>query len=433
MNMVKFSITCIVAAFMGTIFGASALAQSSDSQLQNVEQNLQQQRKQSEDLNQKAASLEKELSKLNGKLVASARAVQSHEIAVINLEDQLVILRFEEAEKVKLLAEQRVQFSKVLMALERMARFPPEALIAQPGEPSDTVRSAILLRSVVPEIERRAESLRQQIEGLAVAREHLKLQKIALSAQSEMLGLESKQLAILLGQKKKLKTQTDTQSAAAAKKVRKLASEAANLRDLVAKLTAQRKAREKAEKEKKIAIAAAAAAEALAQSATSLEAAPQKPSLDSQQTEVASLDLGMLSGVPISTRQGQLPFPVVGKIISKYGQSNENGVTERGLKLKTRSAAQVIAPYEGHIAFVGEFRGYGQLLIIEHSEGYHTLLAGMSRIDSVMGQTVLIGEPVGIMNSNSGAKPILYVEFRRAGKPINPLPWLVAQNSKANG
>jgi septal ring factor EnvC (AmiA/AmiB activator) len=277
------------------------------------------------------------------------------------------------------------------------------------------VRSAILLRAVVPEIERRAETLRQQIEGVVRSRERLKAQRTALTSEADMLERENRRLKVLLVRKKQLKAQTDIESKQVAAHAAKLAKEAKNLRDLMARLSDEQRAREKAQAE------------------TSMAVAPPKPELDSRETVTASLSDGMLSGVPISDRQGKLSFPVVGKIVSRYGQANENGVTERGIKLVTLPSAQVVAPYEGLVAFVGEFRGYGQLLIIEHSEGYHTLLAGMARIDSVMGQNVLTGEPVGVMDTSSGKKPVLYIEFRRKGRPVNPLPWLISDGYNAQG
>ena len=85
------------------------------------------------------------------------------------------------------------------------------------------------------------------------------------------------------------------------------------------------------------------------------------------------------------------------------------------------------------MVFAGAFKGYGQLLIIEHGEGYHSLLAGLSRIDNTIGQQVLSGEPAGIMGNPKKGPPILYVELRRNGQPINPLPWLAARKSKVNG
>jgi septal ring factor EnvC (AmiA/AmiB activator) len=92
-----------------------------------------------------------------------------------------------------------------------------------------------------------------------------------------------------------------------------------------------------------------------------------------------------------------------------------------------------VAPYDGQVAFSGPFRGYGQILIIDHGEGYHTLLVGLSRIDGGEGQKVVAGEPVGLMGNSDSGRPALYVELRRNGRPINPLPWLTARNDKAGG
>ncbi|MCK5167881.1 MAG: peptidoglycan DD-metalloendopeptidase family protein, partial [Rhodospirillaceae bacterium] len=94
--------------------------------------------------------------------------------------------------------------------------------------------------------------------------------------------------------------------------------------------------------------------------------------------------------------------------------------------------AQVISPFDGKVVFSGPFRGYGQLLIIDHGEGYHSLLAGLGRIDAILGNPVLAGEPVAVMNK-TGEQPGLYVEFRRDNKPVNPLPWLVQRKGKNQG
>ena len=393
----------------------------SGGKLDDIEKALHQERQQSEELQKKSETLRRDLADLAHKLVTAAKAVQEYERNILDIEEQIAEMRVEEADKAAKLVAQREQFARVLMSLERLARFPPEAMIAQPTSPSDTVRSAILLRSVVPEIERRAERLRQQIESLAMSRERLNEQQMSLQHNKEALAAQSQTLGGLLARNKLLKKETDAEYKQATHRVEKLARDAENLRDLIARLQEEKQAREaEAARHKAESGEIEPSSAEISQAAILVPPPPPPPS-------------GSLSGVPISTRQGQLPFPAVGSIVARYGENNENGITRRGIEIATRPAAQVVAPYEGQIVFVGEFRGYGQLLIIEHSEGYHTLLAGMARIDSVMGQWVLVGEPVGIMEPATGSKPVLYVELRRDGRPINPLPWLASRGTNTQG
>jgi len=105
----------------------------------------------------------------------------------------------------------------------------------------------------------------------------------------------------------------------------------------------------------------------------------------------------------------------------------------RGITIETRVGAQVVAPYDGKIAYAGTFRQYGRILIIDHGERYHTLLAGLDRIDAVVGQWVLAGEPLATMGDQQSGNPELYFELRRTGQPINPLPWLASTDDKVRG
>ena len=120
--------------------------------------------------------------------------------------------------------------------------------------------------------------------------------------------------------------------------------------------------------------------------------------------------------------KGNIPYPVKGNIIKKYGDATDSGLSAKGITIGTRPYAQVISPYDGTVLFESPFRGYGELLIIEHGDGYHTLLAGIGRLDTSVGQSLLAGEPVGIMVADSN--PSLYIEIRKNGQPVNPATWL---------
>jgi len=127
-----------------------------------------------------------------------------------------------------------------------------------------------------------------------------------------------------------------------------------------------------------------------------------------------------------------LTLPVSGHIVRRYGEADEFGQTTRGVTLETRPGAQIVAPFDGRVMFAGPFRGYGQILIIEHGDGYHSLLAGLERIDGAVGQWLVAGEPVATMGTGE-PRPRLYLELRRNGQPINPLPFLATREDKGTG
>lgn len=101
----------------------------------------------------------------------------------------------------------------------------------------------------------------------------------------------------------------------------------------------------------------------------------------------------------------------------------------------------MLAPCDGWIVYAGEFRAYGQLLIINGGGGYHLLLAGLSQIDVQLGQFVLMGEPVGVMGAaiksppanTQDSGPILYIELRKDGRSIDPDPWWSEVSRKVQG
>ena len=103
-----------------------------------------------------------------------------------------------------------------------------------------------------------------------------------------------------------------------------------------------------------------------------------------------------------------------------------------GLTIRTRAEAQVTAPADGEIVFAGPFEGYGRLLILSPGEGYFVVIGGLGRLDAVEGQRVLAGEPLGTMaGSGAAGEALMYLELRRDGAPVDPLPWLAP--AEANG
>ena len=126
-------------------------------------------------------------------------------------------------------------------------------------------------------------------------------------------------------------------------------------------------------------------------------------------------------------------------VVCHRGALDRLGGSEKGLTIATRGGAQVTAPCDGWVVYAASFRNYGQVLILNAGGGYHVVLAGMERISVDVGQFVLTGEPVAIMGSGSQVaatlavgsnQPVLYVEFRKDGNPVDPSPWWAASEGE---
>ena len=410
----------LAAALAAQISAASvAFADDKPASLDKVQQEIKQGRAESERLKGEAQALETDLNNLQHRLVSAAKVVQDRELRVITLEAKIADLVRQEKEKLAQLSTNRSQLAGVLVALQKMVQFPPEALLAMPSSPDDLVRSAILLRAVVPEIDRRATRIRLDLQSLADTREKTADERLNLNSAAQDLDRQRAEIRQLMADRRRLLDKTLAEERRAAERVARLAAKAENLKDLMARLEEQREADERA----------AARAEAEAKSNAKEQAARDRAEAQRQASAAATVS----PSVSITSRRGRLPLPVIGDLIGRYGENLPTGLSRKGIDIAARGGAQVIATYDGKIAFAGKFRGYGQLLIIDHGDGYHTLLAGMARIDMAVGQQVSTGEPVGLMGSDGGDRPILYVELRRKGQPINPLPWLASRKDKVSG
>ncbi|KAF0119270.1 MAG: membrane-bound metallopeptidase [Rhodospirillaceae bacterium] len=437
--------------------------------LQSLERILKERQREHEKLRHEAESLAGELVAVKAHLVRSAAAVQEQEETLTRLEQQLTVLEEKRATLRETLNRRGEQKIKVLMALERLAWRPAEALLVQPTTPAGTVRSAILLRATVPQILASAAEIKAEIATLGTLHGEISTKRNHIARLTRERDTQHDRLRTLFERKVTLQHQTEDRSRDAVLHVNAVSQEAQDLRELIARLEEERQQRLAAEKRQeeerqaaerqrreekrkaeeeqkrrqrleeahKTADAHRRAVSRLdvQQTPPEKEISPPQPESKAEKAESAeettplTIDQKYLRS--FSEARGHMPMPARGQVTITYGQINDVGLTSKGITIRTRSSAQVVAPYDGIVVFSGPFRGYGRLLIIEHGEGYHTVLAGMTRIDTEVGQRLLTGEPVGIIE-NPG-EPILYVELRREGQPINPLPWLAARKGNTRG
>lgn len=383
--------------------------------LADIERERRESEQRAAELAREAEKLEREAAETAKKLVAAAAEARAHEHAIAELEARLEDIAEERKSRSEGLAARRARLAQLLGALERIARHPPEALMAYARTPQDTLRAAMLLREAVPRIEREARQLRDELEALARLEEQAAARGEALARESKALAGKRQALARLVETKRGLARTTKAEEDKAQARARALAREAKDLRELLAGIERERRA-----------LAARKPPRPPARSTATAALPPAAKAARPAAPVVAA-------GMPISRAKGQLARPVVGRVAIAFGAQEEAGAA-KGVRFETAGNAQVVAPFGGEVVFAGPFRGYGPLLIIDHGEGYHSLLAGLGRIDAVVGQQLLAGEPVGVM-SGRGKGPIrLYMELRRGGRPVDPVPWLAAPpNSKVSG
>jgi septal ring factor EnvC (AmiA/AmiB activator) len=388
--------------------GGGALAdQDAEDKLRQVERELQRRRDHRKDLEREARRLKGDITSMRRSLIGAAATVQRFEDLVSSVEAQLTALSAEERRKSEDLASRRSELTETLGTLARLTRQPPEALIASPGSPLQSIRGSMVLSAVIPILRARADSLSAELASLHNLRTEIGAKRARLATANDDLRKERRALDRLLKRTGRRRAITLQESAKEKRRMARLAAEAKDLRTLMRNLEeeAQRQARLGGD-----------------------DGRLQPP-----------------TSSPFSAQRGRLPLPARGRIVLRYGQRNQVGLKSKGLTISTRPGAPVVAPYDGRIVYAGPFRSYGMLLIIRHGEGYHTLIAGMSRVDGIVGQWLLAGEPIGQMSEKGlgGGKntspgkgimsPTLYLELRHNSEPINPERWLAASDRKVSG
>jgi septal ring factor EnvC (AmiA/AmiB activator) len=454
-------------------------------ELEQAEKKLQSRRSELEgtelrgrELEKAVAGIEAERAQINARLQETAALVQRSEAKLTATESRLSQLEAQEKIVRVSLAERYQHIAGLLAALQRMGRNPPPVMITRREDALKMVRSAMLLATAFPEMHGQAIELKNKVEQLERVMADIRTESDRLKAETQRLNDMRVRLSSLLETKK----QSQAEREGELKNVRKAAAEISqsvgDLNDLIGKLDQEvRKSAEFAafekESDRQIASQPAEAAKPEPQQEAKTEAPPAgvPPAPEPKPTEVAALappptpgqpssivelapGASLVPGspgrikpaIPFQLAKGKLPVPAQGRRVLSFGEKTQYGGQSKGIVLETRHNAQVTSPCDGWIVYAGEFRSYGQLLIINAGGGYHVLVAGLSQIDVQPGQFVLAAEPVGTMSgaprtarvttqvsaqdSAPSNSPVLYVEFRKDGQPIDPDPWWVAGHQK---
>ncbi len=371
-------------------------------------------------LKAEVAAIGQDRSKLNAQLIDVAAQVRAVETRIGEAEARLRPLDEREKQIRSSLDSRRSEVVEVLAALQRAGRRTPPALLVRPEDALQSLRTAILLGSVVPELRARAQALAKDLAELVALRKAIGSERDRLSADRDKLGDDQTRLAALVDERQRKQSGVEKDLEAESARAITLSKQVDSLQGLISKM------------EQDVKSAAKAAAVASQQGTPST--ADGKPNLGGLKNPSR-----LSPAIAFASAKGLLALPVNGVKLRDFGGSDGAGGVEKGISLATRAGAQVTTPCDGWVVYAGPFRSYGQLLILNAGGGYHVLIAGMGRISVNIGQFVLTGEPVATMGTTSqvasilaanASQPVLYIEFRKDGTPIDPGPWWAANEGE---
>lgn len=362
--------------------GTQPLPAKKKEKLAELDQKVETEKKHQEELKQQATKLEEDMKGLKTNLIEATSNVQKQERSLQDIENKLDDLQKQKQEQETNLAKQRQSLADLILALERIRRLPPETLVARPDAPLQTAQAATVMGNILPEIDKRATKLKADLEALSQVENDLTQQKAEAEKSSQKLKSDTDKMNKLMSDRTKALEDTRKKVAAKSLEIASLTKEAKDFRDLIKKL--EKKNRE-------------------------IDRRTGNTSL----SEKSSRDTNDNAGPALGT--GKLP--VSGIIKTRYGEPDDIGASSKGLVFSSRPGAIVVSPLAGTVRYAGEFRNFGKIVLIEHKNKFHSLVAGLGKIDTFVGQRVDAGEPLGSLPSDTGR---LYYELRYQGDPVNP-------------
>jgi len=362
--------------------------------LADIEQDIQLSQQQMQDVAQEIEALKKDEKSLSEALVSSVAKSRQLDNRLRERGQRLASLLTQKTATQNLLHKRHEEVTSALAVLERMGLRPPPAILAHPRDAVRSLRSASLLKSVMVEGQARLRAVRSDLEKIERIESLINNEKAQIEADIQQAQIEKQRLYLLLDEKKNAQQLSKQQLTQLQEQADILAQKAQSLSELIETLEAE-------------------------------QVTPQED--EASKTALLPID------DHFAHQRGHLPLPVVGVKMQAFAQEKQDDF--HGELYETSQGVLVTTPVDAMVRYAGSFRSYGQLLILDVGENYHLVLAGMGQIHVQQGQLLLAGEPVGTMSTSqltneqevsAQAAPMLYVELRKDGTPIDPAPWWAA-------
>jgi septal ring factor EnvC (AmiA/AmiB activator) len=348
-------------------------------------------------LQQQAESATRDADRARQNAAALAAKIQASEAEIQAAQARIAIVARLQSVQAARLAERQQPIVRLTAALQMLARRPAALALVQPGSISDAVHMRMVLGSVLPVIRQRTAGLREELERSRQLR--MAAEQSAGSLRDSRARLATQQADLRKLETAKRLASRDFRSVASVEADRAVAlgERARDIVDLMGELEAAGAVRAR------------------------LETLPG-PSLRPYQPSAA----GAPAPEHVAAQAGPPPYrlPAIGALVTGLGEISDSGARSRGLTIATQPGAQVIAPTAGRVAFADHYRGYGDIVIIDHGQGWTSLITGMERLSVDVGAQVAQGDPLGV--TGAGA-PKVTVELRRNGRPVDIVPLIGAR------
>ncbi len=386
----RFAFICSV---IGTLSSGYALASPQDD-FAKTNQAIKEAKEKQLELAAENRKLETELNELQQKLVHSAAKVQDAESDLTGYEDKLHILDEQLSAKKSKLVERKKNLSTLVQAALRLSQTPQEAIILMPGKTHDTQMAADVLKMTADTIKQEMESIAVQMDELEKLKKKVSQNRSEVNSRQANLNDNREDLQKKVSERKALLEKLGREQKEQDAKLAQLAKKAEDLQGLIASIAKEEKAEAEADRK-------------------GLMLKPDTAPSGGKRGKLRSF----------ASAKGKIRTPVAGRVTRLFGAPESRSLNSKGVLIATRPQAQVTAPYDGEVVFSGPFLNYGRLVILKHSDEFHTLIAGLSKIDVQVGQFLLEGEPIGAMGDKDASNR-LYFELRKDNQPIDPAPWL---------
>ena len=342
-------------------------------------------------LDRQSAAAATEAEGLRKRIAALAARIQAAEADISAGEARLALVRRRVRAQEARFAEARKPLLALTAALQQLSRQPPVAVLAQPGSLAEMVHARAVLDSALPVIEARSAGVRTELAALRRLQAQARLALGALTDSRATLASRRTELSRLENERRIRARELLGSARLEADRALGFGEQARDIAELMDRLEG-----DSATRDRLASLAGALPRPANPTRALKVRADPPR------QTDTSN--------------QPAFRLPAVGRVVAGLGEVSSSGVRSRGLTIAVRPGGQIVAPADGRVVFAGDYRSYGKIVILDHGDGWTSLVTGMIGLSARIGDEVEAGSPLGRAGS---VRPRITVELRRGGEPVS--------------